>query len=103
MDEMLYRMVQDSTLRVGVKNEPLRGTAFFVAPGLALTCDYVAAMKDGEELLVAWRDVQFAATVSAYRDGLALLQIQKPASVEPIVYLSESIRPGDVLYGFAYT
>jgi hypothetical protein len=104
MDEMLYRMVQDSTVRV-VTRDPAHGTGCFVAPGLVLTCDYVVA-KDNPSRVI-WRDAEYVSRISAMSqsedsNGLALLQIQDPPSAHQCVYLHDSIRPGDILYSFGF-
>lgn len=102
MDETLYRMVQDTTIRI--ETHSTHGTGCFVAPGLILTCDFVF----GEDTLgkIFWHGAEYVGRVFAVspseEEGLSLVKIDDLTSEHPCVYLHDSIRPGDILYSFGF-
>lgn len=108
MDESLFNLLSNCTVRLEAPGGA-RGTGFFVAPGLILTCAHVVESAMGD-----------AACITAHCDGkpyevqeivkilpnpypdLALLQIG--LREHSYVYLDSSVLPGDGLFAqAAYT
>ncbi|MDG4802375.1 trypsin-like peptidase domain-containing protein [Micromonospora sp. WMMD980] len=92
------------------------GTAFFVAPGYALTCAHVVNGREGAELPVRWDGRELTARVVLARprapDGqsiwplpdLAVLHVPDAAADHPCVWLGERLPAADAplqTFGFA--
>ena len=93
----------DCTVRVEVSGR--RGTGFFIAPGLVLTCAHVIEdAKSGDyppsEVDVHWGGQRYEARVIRYgaspSPNLAVLETD--LKDHPCAYLFESFRPDDTLY-----
>jgi len=101
MNEILYRLLQESTVRIET-NGRISGTGTFVAPKTVLTRKHVT--HDRESIRVYWFGQSYDAIVSNVQNefDISLLHIKSLPSDHPCVYLHDSIRPGDILYSFGY-
>lgn len=110
MDQQLLALFRRCTARVSDRQSSgERGTGFFVAPGLLLTCAHVvkASWDRTDSVLVEWEGRSYTATIEQclneeYPD-LALLKIEQKVGSHPCVYLHESVDLGDKLYSYGYT
>jgi hypothetical protein len=95
----LEDLLQDCTVRVSVDGEA-RGSGFFVAPGLVLTCFHV--VEEGKNIEISRRgQSQEARLAEALPDpDLALLAVA--ASDHPCVLLCGKARPHSKLYSYGY-
>ena len=103
MDEMLYRLLQDSTVRLNVEDRR-KATGCYVAPATVPTCAHI--VENSNAIRVYWRGREYVATVFAMAspdaNNLALVKLVDLPLDHPCVYLHDSIRPGDTLYSFGY-
>src|SRR5690242_3164454 len=104
MEQKLYELLHQCTVRVTVSGNAGYGTGFFVAPGLILTCAHVvkAAQSDMTSVEVFWSDQHHPVQIkhSLPDPDLALLQMN--LTTHPCVYLSEEVIPFDILYSYGY-
>ena len=65
MEQQLYELLRQCTVRVSVSGKTGHGTGFFVAPGLILTCAHVvkAAQSDTTLIEVYWNDQRYPAQI----------------------------------------
>ncbi len=98
--DKLYQLFQDCTVRLSTPGD--RGTGFFVAPGLILTCNHVVKNAEAKDIEVCWQDKTYSVTqVEATEEpDLALLQVEIEA--HPCVFLDEQVNPFDRLYSYGY-
>lgn len=108
--EQLQALFRRCTVLVSDRQSPdVRGTGFFVAPGLLLTCAHVvkASRDRTDSVLVEWEGRSYTATIEQCLDteypDLALLKIEQKMGGHPCVYLHESVDLGDKLYCYGYT
>ncbi len=102
----LYDLLAHCTVRLAAGPGKERGTGFFVAPGLVLTCAHVVepAWPNGP-IMVHWGTETVTGRIEAnrYQPGsqdLALLRVELPG--HPCVFLQEAYTLGDELLGFGY-
>ncbi len=107
MNQPLFELLSECTLRLNVVGEEGHGTGFFVAPRLIVTCAHVIRDAGGRQINVCWQEQNHTALVrSVSQDAcfdLALLELCEQVPYHPCVYLGESIEPGDELYSYGYT
>jgi hypothetical protein len=107
MDEVLYRLLQDTVVLVLCEERGISGTGCLVAPATVLTAAH--AVRPETHITVRWRRSDYAAEILGVWDkddqggrNAALLKIKDPPGDHPCVYLHESIRPADTLYTFGF-
>ncbi len=106
MAEQLYELLKRCTVRIVVPAEGERGSGFFVAPGLILTCAHVVevAQQNNTPVEAYWDDQTYAARIKVFLPkpypDLALLQVD--AINHPCVYLQDGANPGNFLYSYGY-
>ena len=104
MEKSLYELLSECTARITVKNT--RGTGFFVAPGLVLTCAHVVedAQKNGAPIEASWNGQGYPAQIEAFRPvslaDVALLHVS--ISGHPCVLLNSANQPRDRLYTYGF-
>jgi hypothetical protein len=107
LDDLLYRC----TVRVDIGTKP-KGTSFFVAPGLILTCAHVVKGETEQqrsaqpvEAYWHWGGQDFSAQIQEFLPNpypdLALLSIDDLPE-HPCVYLSRDTQLDDKLYSYGY-
>jgi len=108
--EQLLALFRRCTARVSDRQSSgERGTGFFVAPGLFLTCAHVvkSSRDRSDSVAVEWEGRSYIATIEKCLDAeypdLALLKIEQKMGAHPCVYLHESVDLGDKLYSYGYT
>lgn len=109
MDEMLYTLLRDCTVRI--KTMTRYSTGCFVSPGLVLTVSHAIPLGDEPfDGIIEWRDQAFTATIQkrfSYRESrdedLMLLRLDAEDLQHPCIYLHDSVRPGDILYSFGHS
>ncbi len=106
MVSSLYELLHDCTVKVAVAGEH-KGTGFFVAPGLVLTCAHVveaAYQTKNTPVEISWRGQGISAHIYAFRNAsypdLALLQAK--ISNHPCVLLHGGAEPHHQLYSYGY-
>ncbi|HYX16797.1 MAG TPA: trypsin-like peptidase domain-containing protein [Nostoc sp.] len=107
MNQLLFELLPQCTLRLNVFGKKGQGTGFFVAPRLIVTCAHVVKDTDVKQINICWQERNYTAFIKALsqdsRFDLALLELYEPVSDHPCVYLGESVEPGDKLYSYGYT
>ncbi|BAY45061.1 hypothetical protein SAMD00079811_26630 [Scytonema sp. HK-05] len=107
MNQPLFELLPQCTLRLNVVGEEGHGTGFFVAPRLIVTCAHVIRDAGGRQINVSWQDQSYTAFIKTVsqdaRFDLALLELCELVPDHPCVYLGESVDPGDKLYSYGYT
>jgi LuxR family glucitol operon transcriptional activator len=107
MNQPLFELLTQCTLRLNVLGEEGYGTGFFVAPRLIITCAHVIRDIGGRQINICWQEQNYTASIKAVSQDtyfdLALLEVCEFVSSHPCVYLDESIEPGDALYSYGYT
>jgi NB-ARC domain/Trypsin-like peptidase domain len=107
MNQPLFELLPQCTLRLNVVDEEGHGTGFWVAPRVIITCAHVIRDAGGRKINVCWREQNYTAVVKAVsqdvRFDLVLLELCEPVPHHPCVYLGESVEPGDGLYSYGYT
>lgn len=108
--QRLDRLLQECTVQI--KAGAAKGTGFFVAPKLVLTCAHVVEKVDGELVEVFWKETQFKYTAlvkqivkdKAEDVDVALLYLQEDVPNHPCVYFDE-LEPElrTPLYTFGYS
>lgn len=110
MNEQLYSLLNECTVRIDITRirrrrrvfeDPMCGTGFFVAPGQVLTAANI--LEGARYVPVQWHDWEGEAEVVERQSGrdFAVLRLKSELQ-HPCVYPRDSIRPGDMLYSFAY-
>jgi len=79
-----------------------RGTGFFVAPGMILTCYHVIRETKPGEIEVNWRDVSYRSWKVDTIEQLDLALVWVDIAEHPCVYLDREAQPGDKLYSYGY-
>lgn len=106
MEEPLYELLKRCTVRITVPATGERGSGFFVAPGLIVTCAHVveSAQKNNMPIEAFWDDQTYTAQPKVFLPkpypDLALLQIEQIN--HPCVYLHDGANPGNFLYSYGY-
>jgi len=100
MNELLYQLFRDCTVRLTTSSD--RGTGFFVAPGVILTCAHVIKGVTATAIEVRWLgEIYTTVSVDSLENpDLALLSV--PIDNHPCVYLDKESQPGHKLYSYGY-
>lgn len=102
MAQSIYGLLGNCT--VSVTTGPSKGTGFFVAPGLVLTCAHVVApsQQASAPIQVSWQGQSFSATLTQAREAsdLALLKVDIPN--QSCVLLAGSADPFSDLYSYGF-
>jgi DNA polymerase III delta prime subunit len=105
MEQSLYELLRQCTVRISLPGRTEHGTGFFVAPGLILTCAHVikGPKQETGSVEVYWGDQTYSATIKTIQveTDLALLRIS--LTKHPCVYLQIEVTPFDTLYSYGYT
>jgi hypothetical protein len=98
----IYQLLRDCTVRIEVGGQH-RGTGFFVAPGLVLTCAHVIDTNP-RQLEITWKKqvqpAQLKKITQADSSDLALLEV--PFTNHDCVYFQDDTQPFDRLYTYGY-
>jgi hypothetical protein len=109
-DVVIDELLPQCTVRVG--GTDAGASAFFIAPGLILTCAHVIEQEHaaGQPVQVYWERKPYQATIVGYLaedfgddllyPDLALLKVDVPD--HPCVYFDEAIGVGDRFYCYGY-
>ena len=104
MEQQLYELLRQCTVRVSILGKTGHGTGFFVGPGLILTCAHVvkAARPSTSPVEVYWNGQLHSAQITRFLPDpdLALLQVNLTDHL--CVYLQEEAIPFDDLYSYGY-
>ena len=104
MEQQLYELLRQCTVRILTLVKTGHGSGCFVAPGLILTCAHVvkAAQLNTASVEVYWHGQSHSAqlTISLPDPDLALLQVN--LTEHTCVYLHEEATPFDALYSYGY-
>ncbi len=103
MEEQLYKLFHQCTLRIAIPGKEGYGTGFFVAPGLILTCAHVIGDKPSGDIEAHWNGQAYPAQITScdVDHDLALLSVS--IKEHPCVLLREEVSPFDSLYCYGYT
>ncbi|NER92561.1 MAG: tetratricopeptide repeat protein [Symploca sp. SIO1B1] len=96
----MYNLFRDCIVRLRTPSD--RGTGFFVAPGLLLTCYHVIRDTEPGEIEVNWHDVGYRSLKVETREQLDLALLWVEIAEHPCVYLDRDAQPGDELYSYGY-
>ncbi|HHP7246112.1 MAG TPA: trypsin-like peptidase domain-containing protein, partial [Elainellaceae cyanobacterium] len=96
----IYELFQRCTVRIETDRE--RGTGFFVAPGLVLTCEHVVKGVEVGQLRLRWGDVEPQVTAVDADEALDLALLTLESMEHPCVKLAGEVTPGDRLYSYGY-
>src|SRR5690349_6858956 len=104
MEQQLYELLHQCTVRISVSGKTGHGTGFFVAPGLILTCAHVlkGAQSDTPSIEVYWDGQSYPAQIIRILQDSDLALLQVSLSDHACVYLREEVIPFDVLYSYGY-
>ncbi len=99
----ITELLRQCTVQLVVQNS--KGSGFFVAPGLVLTCAHV--VKDAQEkqgdVNVFWQNEKNCkADIKAYAPETDLALISVYYKTHPCVYLDTNVEIGDTLYSYGY-
>lgn len=101
------KRLQQCTLRL--KTSSGRGTGFFVAPGLLLTCAHVVKGSNGKPINVFWQaqNLDYEATIERWLEepylDLAILRLNVEIHNHPCIDFDESVPElGDRLFSYGY-
>src|SRR6266498_706719 len=104
MDQRLYELLRQCTVRISVLGKAGHGTGFFVAPGLVLTCAHVIkdAQPETSSVELYWNGQPYSGQITIVLPvpDLALLQVNLVD--HPCIYLHEEAVPYDDLYSYGY-
>ncbi|NEQ68294.1 MAG: tetratricopeptide repeat protein [Symploca sp. SIO2D2] len=96
----MYSLFRDCIVRLRTPSD--RGTGFFVAPGLLLTCYHVIRDTEPGKIEVNWHDVGYRSFKVETREQLDLALVSVEIAGHPCVYLDRDAQPGDELYSYGY-
>jgi len=96
----MYSLFRDCIVRLRTPSD--RGTGFFVAPGMILTCYHVIRETKPGEIEVNWRDVGYRSWKVDTIEQLDLALVWVEIAEHPCVYLDRDAQPGDDLYSYGY-
>lgn len=104
--EQLLSLLRSCTVQISGAGE--RGTGFFVAPSLILTCAHVVenAQRRQSAVAVAWEEQSYTAQIEHFLakpyPDLALLRAEN-LPPHPCVFLHEEVNVDDDLSSYGYT
>src|SRR2546429_9766952 len=95
--DTLYELLHRCTVRLSIPGEERRGTGFFVAHGLILTCAHVVEYAwQTNTLLEVYRDGRrTTAQIIQFRPHVDLALLQVNLLGHPCVYFFGGIEPAD--------
>ena len=96
----LYNLFRDCIVRLQTPSD--RGTGFFVAPGMILTCHHVVGETEVGEIEVRWQDSSYITLKVEAIEQLDLALVWVEIAEHPCVYLDREAQPGDKLYSYGY-
>ncbi|NER50382.1 MAG: hypothetical protein F6J92_27670 [Symploca sp. SIO1A3] len=96
----MHSLFRDCIVRLQTPSD--RGTGFFVAPGMLLTCYHVIRETEPGEIEVQWRDVGYRSSKVDTIEQLDLALVWVEIAEHPCVYLDREAQPGDKLYSYGY-
>src|SRR5947209_4683850 len=107
MEQHLYDLLRQCTVRISVPGKTGHGTGFFVDRGLILTCAHVVktAPVDTASIDIYWHGYSYKVGISELQKefDLVLLEIKDTGLIDhPCVYLHEEGLPFDSLYSYGY-
>ena len=105
MEQSLYELLRQCTVRISLSGRAEHGTGFFVAPGLILTCAHVikGSKQETGSVEVYWGDQTYSATIKTIQVDADLALLQISLTKHPCVYLQIGVTPFDTLYSYGYT
>ncbi len=105
MEQSLYELLRQCTVRISLPGRTEHGTGFFVAPGLILTCAHVikGSKQETGSVEVYWGDQTYSATIKTIQVDADLALLQIGLTKHPCVYLQIGVTPFDTLYSYGYT
>ena len=99
-EQNLYSLFHDCTAELATPSD--RGTGFFVAPQLLLTCYHVVKETDAEKIEIRWRDRTFKVMEVERREKSDLALLHVDIEEHPCALLSREVLPWDRLYAYGY-
>jgi len=96
----MYNLFRDCIVRLRTPSD--RGTGFFVAPGILLTCHHVVGKTEPGEIEVNWHDSSYRSWKVDTIEQLDLVLVWVEIAGHPCVYLDRDAQPGDELYSYGY-
>ncbi|NEQ66590.1 MAG: tetratricopeptide repeat protein [Symploca sp. SIO2D2] len=96
----MYNLFRDCIVRLRTPSD--RGTGFFVAPGILLTCHHVVGKTEPGEIEVNWHDSSYHSWKVDTIEQLDLALVWVEIAGHPCVYLDRDAQPGDELYSYGY-
>lgn len=109
MDQLLYELVQQCTVKLDLSNKSGSGTGFFVAKATILTCAHVVAGYEDQLISVQWQGESLgkATVVQAIPEpiDLALLHCDELSPLiehPPCALLDQEFQPFHKLYIYGY-
>src|SRR5258706_14136631 len=106
MEQQLYELLRQCTVRVSVQGKKGHGTGFFVAPGLILTCAHVVTESSSKATLaeIYWNEQSYLGhilpAVALAMIDLAFLEVE--FREHPCVFLDKDIMLFDPLVCYGY-
>lgn len=104
MEQRLFELLHQCTVRISVPGKTGHGTGFFVAPGLILTCTHVikAAQPIISSAEMFWKGQSYPVQIMKLQEELDLALLQANLTDHPCAYLNEEVIPFDALYSYGY-
>jgi HEAT repeat protein len=104
VEQRLFELLHQCTVRISVPGKTGHGTGFFVAPGLILTFAHVvkAAQFGISSIEVYWNGQSYSVQITKLLEDPDLALLQANLSDHPCVYLNEEVNPFDALYSYGY-
>jgi len=104
MEQQLYELLYQCTVRVSIPGKTGHGTGFFVAPSLILTCAHVIkiAQPYTTSVEVYWHRQLYPVQITKFLPDHDLALLQVNLAEHPCVYFREEAIPFDALYSYGY-
>ena len=104
MEQELYELLRQCTVRISISGKVGHGTGCFIAPGLILTCSHVVKVdqSNAPSIEVYWNGQLHLAHISIFLPDVDLALLQVNLNEHPCVYLQEEVLPLDMLYSYGY-
>ena len=108
MNQSLYELIQDSTVKLSLSGESSLGTGFFVGRNSILTCAHVVSGYEKKSISVKWKGCIWgsvlAVKITPEPIDLALLECEPISQEEhpPCVLLDPDFEPRHPLYIYGY-
>src|SRR6266851_10450985 len=100
MEQSLYELLRQCTVRVSTSEKLGHGTGFFIAPGLILTCAHVVndVQPKPSSIEISWNDHLYPAQIKRCVPGADLTLLEVDLKDHSCVLLLEEVNPFDTLY-----